>query len=267
MLRRINNFMALEIICAITSVLAVSLISLIGLTTISIKEDRLKKILLYLVSFSTGALLGDAFIHLLPEAVEESGGMTLPISMSVLFGIVLSFVIEKFIHWHHCHHTHSAECLEEHHHNHQIKSFAKMNLIGDSVHNFIDGLIIGGSYLVSLPVGLATTLAVILHEIPQEIGDFGILLHGGYTRKRALFLNFITALTAVAGVIIALIASQFIPNLTAFLIPFAAGGFVYIAGSDLMPELHKETSAKKSFFQLLAFLAGIAIMALMLLLE
>lgn len=251
---------------SITSVLVVSLISLVGLAAISIQQDKLKKILIYLVSFSTGALLGDAFIHLLPEAVEEGGGMTLTISISVLAGILLAFVVEKFIHWHHCHHTHSPECLKEHHPA-QIQSFAKMNLIGDSVHNLIDGLIIGGSYLVSFPVGLATTLAVILHEIPQEIGDFGILLHGGYTKKRALFLNFITALAAVAGAIIALLASQYITNLTQFLIPFAAGGFIYIAGSDLMPEMHKETDSKKSFVQLVAFVLGILVMLSMLCLE
>jgi len=251
---------------SIASVVAVSLISLVGLSAISIQHEKLKKILIYLVNFSTGALLGDAFIHLLPEAVEEGGGMTLTISISVLAGILLAFIVEKFIHWHHCHHTHSPECLQEHHHA-EIQSFAKMNLIGDSVHNLIDGLIIGGSYLVSLPVGLATTLAVILHEIPQEIGDFGILLHGGYTKKRALFLNFITALTAVAGAIIALLASQYIPHLTQFLIPFAAGGFIYIAGSDLMPELHKETNSKKSFMQLMAFVLGIIIMMSMLLME
>ncbi|MBI4426901.1 MAG: ZIP family metal transporter [Candidatus Magasanikbacteria bacterium] len=251
-------------IYSIISVLVVSLISLVGLTAISIETDKLKKILIYLVSFSTGALLGDAFIHLLPEAVEESGGMTLTISLSVLAGILLAFVIEKFIHWHHCHHTHSPECLHEHHTN-QIQSFAKMNLIGDSAHNFIDGLIIGGSYLVSFPVGLATTLAVILHEIPQEIGDFGILLHGGYEKKRALFLNFITALTAIAGAVVALLAANYVPHLTSFLIPFAGGGFIYIAGSDLMPELHKETDFKKSSFQLAAFVFGIVIMMALLL--
>ncbi|OGH71477.1 MAG: hypothetical protein A3G00_00390 [Candidatus Magasanikbacteria bacterium RIFCSPLOWO2_12_FULL_43_12] len=256
----------LSTVYALASVVIVSLLSLVGLTAISIESDKLKKILIYLVSFSTGALLGDAFIHLLPEAVEESGGMTLMISISVLAGILLAFVIEKFIHWHHCHHTHSPECLKEHHAN-QIQSFAKMNLVGDSVHNFIDGLIIGGSYLVSFPVGVATTLAVILHEIPQEIGDFGILLYGGYEKKRALFLNFITALAAVAGAIVALFASTYIPNLTQFLIPFAAGGFIYIAGSDLMPELHKETDFKKSFIQLVAFVLGILVMMGMLLME
>ena len=254
------------IIYSIASVIIVSLISLIGLASISMKEDRLRRILIYLVSFSAGALLADAFIHLLPEAVEESG-FTLQVSVYVLLGIGLSFVMEKIIHWHHCHHTHSADCLEEHHHHVQIQPFAKMNLIGDTVHNFIDGLIIGGSYLVSIPLGLATTFAVVLHEIPQEIGDFGILLHGGYSRKKALFMNFITGLTAVLGAIIAILVSQLIPHLTTFLIPFAAGSFIYIAGSDLVPELHKETNAKKSAIQLLISILGVVVMMALLLLE
>lgn len=256
----------MPIILSILSVILVSLISLIGLASISIKEEKLKKILIYLVSFSAGALLADAFIHLLPEAVEENG-FTLKVSIYILLGIGISFVIEKIIHWHHCHHTHSVECLEEHHNHTAIQPFAKMNLIGDSVHNFIDGLIIGGSYLVSIPVGLASTLAVILHEIPQEIGDFGILLHGGYTKKRALLLNFITALTAVAGAIIAILISSFTNNLTGFLVPFAAGSFIYIAGSDLVPELHKETNVKKSAIQLLTSILGVLIMMALLFLE
>lgn len=252
---------------SLVSVILVSLVSLVGLFAISFKETTLRKILIYLVSFSTGALLADAFIHLLPEAVEKNG-FTLSVSMYILIGIIFSFIVEKIIHWHHCHHTHSQECLDEHEHNHQkIHAFAKMNLVGDSVHNFIDGLIIGASYLVSIPVGLATTLAVVLHEIPQEIGDFGILLHGGYTKKRALFLNFTTGLIAVLGTLAALFIEQYITNLTSFLIPFAAGGFIYIAGSDLMPEMHKETNTKKSFIQLFTFLLGILVIAAMLLLE
>lgn len=256
----------MSIILSLLSVILVSLISLIGLASISIREEKLRKILIYLVSFSAGALLADAFIHLLPEAVETSG-FALSVSIYVLLGIGLSFVIEKIIHWHHCHHTHSAECLEEHHNHVRVEPFAKMNLIGDSVHNFIDGLIIGGSYLVSIPIGLASTFAVILHEIPQEIGDFGILLHGGYTRKKALFLNFITALTAIVGAIIAILANQIIPNLTEFLIPFAAGSFIYIAGSDLVPELHKETNFRKSALQLLTSVLGVLLMVALLLIE
>lgn len=253
----------MPILLSLLSVIAVSLVALAGLFSLSLKEDRLRKILIYLISFSTGALLADAFIHLLPEAAEESG-FGLKISIYVLFGIVLFFIIEKFIHWHHCHHTHSPACLEKHH---NIQSFAKMNLIGDGFHNFIDGLIIGASYLVSIPVGLATTLAVILHEIPQEIGDFGILLHGGYTRKKALALNFLTGLVAVLGTIIALLVGQYTEGLTYFLIPFAAGGFIYIAGSDLMPEMHKETDSRKSFVQLLFFMLGVAMIATLLLFE
>ncbi|MCX6818057.1 MAG: ZIP family metal transporter [Candidatus Aenigmarchaeota archaeon] len=235
---------------AIASVLIVSAISLIGVITISIKEEKLAKILLYLVGFSAGGLLGGAFIHLLPEAVEASG-FGLMVSVSVLSGMIVFFIMEKAVHWRHCH----VPTSKSHPH-----PFAYMNLVGDSVHNFIDGLIIGASYLASVPIGIVTTLAVVFHEIPQEIGDFGVLLHGGFSRKKALYLNFITALTAVAGTIVAIIASYAVENLTAFLVPFAAGGFIYIASSDLIPELHKDAyETKKSFVQLLTIVLGIAV--------
>lgn len=211
-----------------------------------------------MVSFSTGGLFGGAFIHLLPEITEQAGGFTIQISFYVLAGILFSFVVEKFIHWRHCHHP-------DHIHK-DVHSFAYMNLFGDAVHNFIDGLIIGASYLVNIPVGIATTVAVILHEIPQEIGDFGVLLHGGFTKKKAIIFNFLTALTAVVGTIIALIIGQYSEHLTIFLVPFAAGSFIYIAGADLIPELHKETDTKKSLGQLFALLLGILVLASMLLL-
>lgn len=236
------------------SVLLVSLISLIGLFTFSIKEDILKKILLFFVSFSAGALFGDAFIHLLPEAAES--GISIGISLSVLGGIMLFFILEKFIHWRHCHIPTSP------HHPHPL---AVMNLVGDGAHNFIDGLVIGASYLVSVPVGVATTIAVILHEIPQEIGDFGVLLHAGLSKKRALFFNFLSAIAAVVGTMVALICGS--GEIAIMIIPFAAGGFIYIAGSDLIPELHKETNPKKSAVQLAAFLAGVGIMLLLLMAE
>jgi len=137
------------------------------------------------------------------------------------------------------------------------------NLIGDGVHNLVDGLVIGASYLVGIPLGITTTIAIILHEIPQEIGDFGVLVHGGFTRKKALMLNLLTALTAVAGVIISLLIGTKIQNYTLFLLPFTAGGFIYIAGSDLIPELHKEVKPLKSLFQLIAILLGIGIMFLL----
>lgn len=241
----------------LVSVLIVSLISFVGVLTFSIRAEKLKKILIYMVSFSAGALFGGAFIHLLPEVIGEVG-FSLNISVYVMLGIGFSFIIEKFVHWRHCH----LPITKTH-----VHPFAIMNLVGDSVHNFIDGLIIGASYLVNIPVGIATTLAVILHEVPQEIGDFGVLLHGGFSKLKALFFNFITALTAVIGAIVALVMSSYVENITIFLIPFAAGTFIYIAGSDLIPEIHKEVEVKKSLLQFAAIVLGVLVMLFLLLLE
>ena len=213
--------------------------------------------LVYLISFSAGALFGDAFIHLLPEVVE-SHGFSLIISLSILTGIVLFFILEKIIHWQHCH----LPITEEH-----VHPFAYMNLIGDALHNFIDGVIIAASYVVSIPAGIATTLAVALHEIPQEIGDFGVLIHGGFSRSKALVLNFISALAAVLGAVLALWAAAFVERIELFLVPIAVGGFIYIAGSDLIPELHKETILRRSILQVLAFLLGIGVMTALLFIE
>jgi len=232
---------------SLASVVIVSLISLVGVFTFGIKTENLKAILLYLVSFSAGALFGDAFIHLIPEAVEETG-FRLNVSLYVLFGIVSFFIIEKFLYWRHCH----IPTSEEHPH-----TFAYMNLFGDSVHNFIDGLIIGGSYIVSLPLGIATTLAVVFHEIPQEIGDFGVLIYGGFKKPKALLFNFLSAVTAILGALVSLGLGFYMEGFTVFLIPFAAGGFIYIAGSDLIPELQKEAKLSKSALQLTAFIFGI----------
>ena len=243
-------------IYSLVSVFIVSLISFVGLLTLSIKIDKLKKILLYMVSFSAGALFGDAFIHLLPEIIKEVG-FGVNISIYIMSGIGFSFIIEKFIHWRHCHIPNSKE---------HVHPFAMMNLFGDGVHNFIDGLIIAASYLVSIPVGIATTLAVILHEIPSEIGDFGVLLHGGFSKGKALFYNFVTALAAVLGAIVSLSISSYVENITVFLIPFAAGGFIYIAGSDLIPELHKEVDIKKSLLQFISIVLGVSVMLFLLLL-
>lgn len=243
---------------AILSVIFVSLLSLVGILTISLNKRFLDKALIYMISFAAGALLGDAFIHLLPEIIEEVG-FGLNISLYVLFGIVSMFTIEKFLHWHHCHQ------VSDPHKN--IQPYVVMNLIGDGVHNIIDGLIIGASYLVSIPIGIATTIAVVLHEIPQEIGDFSVLIHGGFSRSKALTLNFLTALTAVLGAIVSFVAASSIEGATTCLIPLAAGQFIYIAVADLIPELHKETDWKKSLIQLTLFVFGVAVMAALLLLE
>ncbi len=251
--------MASIFLIALLSVFLVSAISLIGIFTLSIKTNKLKKALIYIISFSAGALFGDAFLHLLPEVVERTG-FTLKISLSVLFGIILFFSLEKIIHWRHCH----RNVLEENH----IHSFAIMNLIGDALHNFIDGIIIAASYIISVPAGIATTIAVGLHEIPQEIGDFGVLIHGGFSKTKALMMNFASALFAVLGAIMTFILQSYSSSLAELLIPIAAGGFIYIAGSDLIPELHKDSDKlTKSFLQLIAFLLGIMIMILLLFLE
>jgi len=240
------------------SVIIVSLISLVGVLAFSLKEEKLKKMLVYFVSFSAGGLFGHAFIHMIPEAVGENG-FGLGVSLYILIGIVTSFVVEKLLQWRHCH----IPTSEEHPH-----SFAYMNLFGDAVHNFIDGLIIGGSYLASIPLGVATTLAVVFHEIPQEIGDFGVLMYGGFNRSRAIFFNFSTALTAIFGTIVALSVGFLIQDFIPFLIPFAAGNFIYIAGSDLIPELRKEEPRLlKSALQLTAFVLGVLILFSLVLLE
>jgi len=243
---------------SLVSVVIVSLISLIGVLTFSLKEENLKKMLLYLVSFSAGGLFGDAFIHLIPEAAGENV-FGLQASLYILIGIIASFIVEKFLQWRHCH----IPTSEEHPH-----TFAYMNLFGDAVHNFIDGLIIGGSYFVGLPLGLATTLAVVFHEIPQEIGDFGVLIYGGFNKSKALFFNFSTAITAIFGAIVAVSLGFLIQDFILFLIPFAAGNFIYIAGSDLIPELRKEEPGLlKSTFQLTAFVLGVLVLFSLVLLE
>jgi zinc and cadmium transporter len=243
-------------IYSLLSILIISLISLIGVFTIGIKTERLRKILIYFISFSAGALLGDAFFHLLPEVTEA--GFSILISSSILVGIILFFSLEKLVHWQHCH----MPITKTH-----VHPFAFMNLVGDSLHNFLDGIIIASSYLISIPAGIATSVAVLLHEIPQEIGDFGVLLHGGFTKTKALLLNFITALFALFGLILVFVLKGAVQDIEFILVSIAIGGFIYIAGSDLIPELHKETCIKNSLLQIIFLILGIIVMAGLLLIE
>ena len=242
---------------SIISVLIVSIIPLGGIVLLGIKLDRLKKILIYLVSFSAGALFGDAFIHLLPELIRE-GSYNWLAGVYIITGILLFFILEKFVHWQHCHAP-----ISKHH----VHPFAYMNLVGDGLHNFIDGLIIAASYMVSIPVGIATTIAVILHEIPQEIGDLGVMIYAGFSRVRAIMLHLVTGLVAVLGTLLGLWMAKFFANIEILLISVAIGGFIYIAGSDLIPELHKETNTKVSITQILFLILGVCVMLALLLLE
>ena len=235
----------------VLSVIVVSLFSLVGVVVLLLGGELGKDKLMALVAFSAGGLLGGAFLHLIPEAFAEFHSDT--VSFFILLGVFSSFLLEMGIGWRHCH----VPTTDDHPH-----SFAYVNLIGDAVHNFIDGLIIGGAYLSSVPVGVTTTLAVILHEIPQEIGDFGVLLYAGFKPRKALLFNLATALTSVLGALTALYLSGYVVGLTGFLLPFAAGNFVYIAGSDLVPELQDQKDVGKGLVQLGLMGLGVLLMYL-----
>jgi zinc and cadmium transporter len=242
---------------ALISVVMVSAISLLAIVFLAVGEEKIRKLLLFMVSFAAGALFGDAFIHLLPESFEKLGN-GLGTSLLILAGILFFFILEKFIHWRHCHNIN----FEEHTH-----PMVMVNLIGDSVHNLIDGMLIAASYAVSLPLGITTTLAVVLHEIPHEIGNFGVLVHGGLTVKKALLFNFLTALTAIGGAVLALAIGPLVKGFTLTLLPITAGGFIYIAGSDLIPELKHEVALSHSILQFGSIILGVGAMSLLILLE
>jgi zinc and cadmium transporter len=184
----------------------------------------------------------------MPESMSDTNAAIMPFYY-VILGIVSFFALEKFLYWRHCH---EETC--------PVHMFAYLNLIGDGIHNFIDGMIIAATFIVSFELGFATTLAVVFHEIPQEIGDFGILIYGGLNKKKALAYNFASAVTAILGALITYFLTA-IQNLQTLLVPFAAGGFIYIAATDLMPELHKKSQASTSLIQLITILLGIALMA------
>ncbi len=236
------------------SVVLVSLASLVGVLVLTVRGSIVSNVLLYLVSFSTGAILGTVFFHLFPEVMEHAGDPLVG-SVLILGGMLLAFCIEKFIHWHHCHSTeHDGHGGE---HNHPLGSLI---LIGDGIHNFVDGMLILTAYMVSVPAGIATTIAVILHEIPQELSDISLLLHSGFTRKRAIVWNTVSACTAIAGAAVALLFQSRVEGIEFVLLPIAAGNFLYIATTDLIPELHKETRIGKSLVQGGLLLAGIVLM-------
>jgi zinc and cadmium transporter len=234
----------------LTSVIIVSLLSLIGIFTLVLPRENLNRLIMFLISLSAGTLLGDSFLHLIPEAVEKNNG--LGTWLWLLTGILIFFILEKIIHWRHCHLPTSAV------HPHPV---GLMNLVGDGMHNFIDGLAIAGSFLIDYRLGLATTIAVVSHEIPQELGDFAVLIYAGYSKFKALLYNFISAAAAIVGAIFALIIGGRIYGFTDFVIPFTAGGFIYIAASDLFPELKKDCEKlEQAFYQLAGIIIGIGLM-------
>lgn len=241
-----------ELLWILISVITVSTVSLTGVITLFLRENLMKKILLYLVSFAAGALMGVSFLDLIPEALEY--GSTEQAFVYVIIGIIVFFVLERifcFYHNHH-HHIHKHKTMKKH-----VKEFAYLNLLGDGLHNFLDGMVIAISFLTSFELGLIASLAVIFHEIPQEIGDFGILVYGGFTKWKALTYNFIFALTAIAGALATYFFSINVEGISKILLPFAAGNFIYLALADLLPQVHLEQSFLRTLLHILTLILGI----------
>jgi zinc and cadmium transporter len=238
----------MTLIQILAATFVISLIALVGILTFFLREELLSRALLVLVALSTGALLGGEFLHLIPETIEQVGG-SLDIFLYLLLGFCLFFVLEQFLHWRHQHTT-----------AHGVKPFSYLILVSDSVHNFVDGLVIAASFLSSYPLGIATTLAVALHEIPQEPGDFGVLVYGGFARVRALTFNFVSAITAILGGIVGYFAYSILQASIVYLLPFAADNFIYIAAADLIPEIKHRVSLRRSIIHFGVFLIGIVIM-------
>lgn len=234
----------------IISVIIVSLISMIGLITLALSKNTLDKLITYLVGFATGTLFGGALIHLLPQAYASNLN-SLYVSLLTIGGVATFFIMEKFFRWRHCHQPTTKD---------HVHPLVPMNIFGDSMHNFIDGVLIAISYTVSIPLGIATTVAVLFHEIPQELSDFSIFIKGGLSVKKALMVNILSSSLSLIGALLALQLGKSIEGFTDALIPFTAGGFIYIAGSDLIPELHHNTELSKSLIQLLMLILGVLVM-------
>ena len=227
---------------SIIGVVVVSLVSFIGALSLLISKKLLNKLITLLVSLSAGSLMGGAFFHLLPESVEMSGN-SLSVFVYTIIGLTAFFVLEKVIYWRHCHNT---ECSKHQH-------IGAMNLVGDAIHNILDGMVIFAAFAVSPALGWPVVVSVLVHEVPQELGDFGVLLYAGFSKTKALTFNFIIALSSILGVIMAYILLSNNYSVEKFLVPFAAGGFLYIAATDLIPEMHKEKAVGKSVANFIIF--------------
>ena len=227
---------------AIAATVFVSLLSLSGIVLAASK--LVEKNMTLMVSFAAGTLLAVAFLDLVPESIDAAGESAFPF---ILSGIVAFFVLEKLLFWHH-HHSKS------HHH-----PVTVLNLVGDAIHNFLDGIIIAVAFIQDSHLGWTTAIAVAAHEIPQELGDYTVLIYGGFSKYKALLFNLISALFAVAGALSVFFISPYLPGITSFLLPFAAGGLIYIACTDLIPEIKKETEWAKSLRELVCFLAGLGV--------
>jgi zinc and cadmium transporter len=243
---------------SLLAVLIVSLLSLSGIFLIFLNKKISQKVNLLLVSFAVGALFGDTFIHLLPQAFSSLNSMT--VSLLTITGLLIFFVLEKILRWHHCH---EIDCDI-----HSTRHIIALNTIGDTVHNSIDGMIIAASFIVSIKLGIFTSIAVLLHEIPQEFGDFAILIHSGLSLKKTIMYNILSATSAFVGVFLVFLLGSKVSSLSSYLLPITAGAFIYLAASDLIPELHRhDPPLSHSLLQLLFIILGVALMSLLVFLE
>jgi len=231
----------------ISSSLVMSCIALVGAVTLVLKQQTLEKIILPLVAFAAGSLIGGAFLHMIPAGIDNYGNTT-AFYLWILLGFIVFFCLEQFLHWHHCRHQTSD----------QKRPLTYLILIGDGLHNFIGGLAVAGTFLIDIRLGIMAWLAAAAHEIPQELGDFAVLIHGGWKKRRALLFNVLSALTFLLGGITAYMASFHLD--VAFLLPFAAGNFLYIGASDLVPEVNKQKNTGVALLHFVAFSLGIGLM-------
>jgi zinc and cadmium transporter len=235
---------------ALGSAAVVSAISLVGIATLPFSEESIKRITFILVSLATGALFGDAVLHIFPDVFRHDPH-SLASSLWILAGIMASFVFEKVLRWKDHHNLEGSK---------GIKPVGRIILFSDGLHNLVDGILIGATFQVNMDVGIATTLAVALHELPHEIGDFGVLIDSGYSKGRALLFNFLCACIAIAGVFVAFGFQSSLENFPWIALPITGGSFLYIAGSNLTPELQKEYAPVRSLIQCLTMMAGIGLM-------
>lgn len=237
---------------SILSVVVVSLIALIGIVALILHDSFFKKIQTLLVSFAVGTLIGGAVLHILPESLEHDHDRISAIF--VLISILAFFILEKVLKI--LGHKHGA--------NNSIKTFGPLNLFADALHNFLDGILIAAAYSVDIHTGMVATIAVLAHELPQEIGDFAVLVQAGYSKTRALVYNLLSALTSIIGCVLVLLLPNFGKEITHYILPLAAGGFLYIALADLIPELNTNSSPKRSIFQVIFMIVGMILMWLLL---
>lgn len=279
---------------SIISVILVSLVSVVFSIPFFFKKKISQGVLVFLLSLSVGVLLSTVFVNIVPEvfgehmahedlehhhteeaynvedehideAVHEQSvvgeheheNSTLYLSLFIILGFLVMFLLEKFVHHHHTQKCENGNCGHSHAYN-----LAPVNILGDAIHNFIDGLVIAVSYSVNISLGIASTISIIIHEIPQEIADFGILLYSGLSKWKALLFNFLSALTAILGTVLGLFYANSIAGFNAFILPFAAGNFLYIAASNLVPQLHRKCGIKDTLMHIFAILLGVLIIVL-----